>query len=266
MAIDSLCDSVYLNNGLGSIANAVRNKTGKSAFMTFPDGFVTEIGSISGGGGEAFAFLKVTYTEGGICSVSNGTTTITAEDTSGYYVFVIPTQGMWTVTLQYEGESYTRHININNYASVYELEIIAWDGWIFNPDNGGDQTYITGGWERGGTAGTLSVTAEYVAFKSGTSGTERMAKTVNPIDLYEFNTLKVRAYRDGTATSWAKYRVGISTSNLVPSIVVSQSVNSTPTDYEIDISELDKTQKYYVVITDAGSGSVGVHITSCQAV
>ena len=43
MAIDSLVDSTYLNNGLTSICNSVRGKTGGSAQLAFPTGIVTAI-------------------------------------------------------------------------------------------------------------------------------------------------------------------------------------------------------------------------------
>lgn len=38
---------------LTSIANAIRSKTGKTSSINFPNGFVSEIGSISGGGGSS---------------------------------------------------------------------------------------------------------------------------------------------------------------------------------------------------------------------
>lgn len=51
MAVDKLVDSAQLNSNLTDIADAIRAKTGKSASMEFPSEFVSEIESISGGGG-----------------------------------------------------------------------------------------------------------------------------------------------------------------------------------------------------------------------
>ena len=42
---------VVSDTSLTAVADAIREKTGKSAQMAFPDGFVDEIGDISGGGG-----------------------------------------------------------------------------------------------------------------------------------------------------------------------------------------------------------------------
>ena len=51
MAIDKLVDSAQLESDLTSVADAIRAKTGGTADLTFPADFVSEIGSISGGGG-----------------------------------------------------------------------------------------------------------------------------------------------------------------------------------------------------------------------
>jgi hypothetical protein len=53
MAIDKLVDSAQLNTDLTAVANAIRAKSGGSASLVFPGGFVSEIGSIQTGGGGA---------------------------------------------------------------------------------------------------------------------------------------------------------------------------------------------------------------------
>ena len=55
-----------------------------------------------GSGGDVYAFILVTYPAGSTCTASNGTTTLTAGDTSGSWVFKIPTPAStpetWTVS------------------------------------------------------------------------------------------------------------------------------------------------------------------------
>lgn len=51
MAYDKVVDSTVLDAGLTSVANAIRQKGGTSAALTFPQGFVDAIGEISGGEG-----------------------------------------------------------------------------------------------------------------------------------------------------------------------------------------------------------------------
>ena len=49
------------------------------------------------GGGIPYAIISVTYPAGSVCTCANGTRTLTAKDTSGKAMFVIPSAGTWTV-------------------------------------------------------------------------------------------------------------------------------------------------------------------------
>lgn len=51
-----------------------------------------------GSGGDVYAFIVATYPAGSVCTASSGSTTLTAGDTSGSWVFKIPAAGTWTVT------------------------------------------------------------------------------------------------------------------------------------------------------------------------
>lgn len=51
MAVDKLVDSAQLNSDLTSVANAIRAKSGGSGSLSFPSGFISEIGNIPSGGG-----------------------------------------------------------------------------------------------------------------------------------------------------------------------------------------------------------------------
>lgn len=51
MSVDKLVDSSQLDADLTSVANAIRTKGGTSAQLAFPQGFVSAIEAISGGGG-----------------------------------------------------------------------------------------------------------------------------------------------------------------------------------------------------------------------
>ena len=50
MALDALVDSTQLDSDLTDVADAIRAKTGGSTPLAFPNEFISEIGSISGGG------------------------------------------------------------------------------------------------------------------------------------------------------------------------------------------------------------------------
>ena len=75
MAIDKLVDSAQLESDLTDIADAIRAKTGGSADLQFPEDFVSEIGSISGGGeGWTWDTLANQNTPAGAVSFKTATT------------------------------------------------------------------------------------------------------------------------------------------------------------------------------------------------
>lgn len=99
-------------------ANAIRGKTSgiTNIIWSSGKGFADEIMQISS---STFAFIKVTYPSGSICTVTNGIVTLTATDTSGYAVFGIPEPTnipeAWTVSCTDGIVSDYTTINIENY-------------------------------------------------------------------------------------------------------------------------------------------------------
>ena len=60
-------------------------------------GIVEEIEKSEASAGKLFAVIGVTYPAGSTCTCTNGSKTLTAKDTSGKAIFVIPSAGTWTV-------------------------------------------------------------------------------------------------------------------------------------------------------------------------
>ena len=56
MALDKVVDSAALDAEMTSVANAIRAKTGNAATLAWPDGFLTAIAEITGGGGAGLAY------------------------------------------------------------------------------------------------------------------------------------------------------------------------------------------------------------------
>lgn len=78
MAYDKFVDSVLLDANLTSVADAIRSKTGKTESLAFPEAFITEINSISGGGS-----VKVVDSEdekGGIIRAITAQNSVLLED------------------------------------------------------------------------------------------------------------------------------------------------------------------------------------------
>ena len=78
------------------------------------------------GGGSSFAaVIQVTYTAGGVCTCQNGSTTLTAPDTSGSVNFKVKRAGTWVVTLTYAGLTATENVLITTDGESQHITIRA---------------------------------------------------------------------------------------------------------------------------------------------
>jgi hypothetical protein len=59
------------------------------------EAFITRRG---GSSAKVYAVIGVTYPTGSTCTCTDGVKTLTAKDTTGKALFVIPSAGTWTVT------------------------------------------------------------------------------------------------------------------------------------------------------------------------
>ena len=96
---------------------------------------------------DPYAIIVVTYPSGSTCTCTNGSTTLTAKDTSGKALFVIPSAGTWTVTAVSGSKSTSKTVSITaegqveTVALMFELVLfdnglvdgIAWD-YVYNQD------------------------------------------------------------------------------------------------------------------------------------
>ena len=90
------------------------------------------------------ATIHVTYPAGSTCTATDGTTTLTAPDTSGTWDCVVPNAGTWTVSLD-SGLSET--IDVTTSGETYTI-----DRWyLYN--QGDEHEAITGGWSTDGYTG-----------------------------------------------------------------------------------------------------------------
>ena len=132
------------------------------------------------------ATIDVTYPEGSICTCTCGDTTITAPDTSGHYVFTVPSVGTWTISSTDGIESASEDVVITSDEQTENVTLSYWNGYLF--DNGDQFTNVTGGWinSTGAEIKNTLIGEAYVASSFGS-----YVRTVNKIDLSEFSTLTV---------------------------------------------------------------------------
>lgn len=107
-------------------------------------------------GESAFAAgIQVTYNVGARCTCSDGSTTLTAPDTSGKHTFIVPHDGTWTVTVVLNSFTETQNVNIR-----YDCEYKSIS--LFKPKAYGikrDTSKTTSAWERTDSAVGKNATA-----------------------------------------------------------------------------------------------------------
>lgn len=82
-----------------------------------------------------YAVIGVTYPSGSVCTCSNGSVTLTAKDTTGKALFVIPTAGTWTVKAVSGSKSTSKAVSITAEGQV-EIVTLTYGLYIFKNGSG----------------------------------------------------------------------------------------------------------------------------------
>nr|DAR44553.1 MAG TPA: hypothetical protein [Caudoviricetes sp.] len=151
------------------------------------------------------ATIAVTWPAGSTCTCANGSTVLTAPDTSGSYTFTVTNTGTWTVscTNGTENASTTVSITADGQSATAKL---AYDLVLY--DSGDQYTDITGGWTGVGYTssgaegpGTLGDAAMIF---NGDGTHQPTLGTLNSIDFTGYNTLCVKGTVESTGSTVTK--------------------------------------------------------------
>ena len=102
------------------------------------------------GGGTPYAAIGVTYPSGSVCTCTNGTLTLTANDTTGKAIFVIPSAGTWTVKAVKGSKSKSKAVSITAEGQVATVTL-TYELYIFKSGSG-----LTAGYSVAGSGGNVS--------------------------------------------------------------------------------------------------------------
>lgn len=94
------------------------------------------------------ATINITYPAGSTCTCSDGSTTLTAPDTSGTWACVVPNAGTWTVSCTDGTESKSETVTITADGQSFAVELAYWNGDLYKAGN--EYEAITGGWQARG--------------------------------------------------------------------------------------------------------------------
>lgn len=212
------------------------------------------------------ATINITYPAGSTCTCSDGTTTISAPDTSGTWTCIVPNAGTWTVTATDGVENTSESVSITTDGQIVAIEL-SYLLWLYKSGN----TYnaVTGGWsvsEHPSTGGsfdgvlTLNDNSMLLSTEAwGGSVGYANAFTNNSIDLTGVNTLKFKitgigntAYSDRDGNTH-HFRFSLAVANERPT-------KQSPT-FAADMKIL-ATGEYSVDVSALTAGYVGIWITT----
>lgn len=213
------------------------------------------------------ATINITYPAGSTCTCSDGSTTLTAPDTSGTWACVVPNAGTWTVaaTDGMENTSETVSITTDGQTVAIELSYLL---WLYKSGNA--YNAVTGGWsvsEHSSTGGSfdgvLTLNDDSMVLSTevfGGSVGYANVFTNNSIDLSGINTLKFKITGIGDCISGTN--PAGDTVNFRFSLVVASErpTKQTPT-FTADLQVL-ATGEYSVDVSSINTGYVGVWITT----
>jgi len=141
------------------------------------------------------ATINITYPAGSTCTCSDGTTTLSAPDTSGTWACIVPNAGTWTVTSTSGTETDSKAVTITTDGQSTSVEL-SYALFLFKPNAPSD--IIAGEWEMPGNS-TVTAEAELTVKSVNNYNGDRTisARTKGQIDLTEYSTLQATCKASG---------------------------------------------------------------------
>lgn len=175
------------------------------------------------------ATINITYPAGSTCTCSDGTTTISAPDTSGTWACIVPNAGTWTVTSTSGTETDSKAVTITTDGQSTSVEL-SYALFLFKPNAPSD--IIAGEWEMPGNS-TVTAEAELTVKSVNNYNGDRSisARTKGQIDLTEYSTLQATCKASGGSDTKLEVYSG-------SSVVASTAIGADLTTVTVDISAL----------------------------
>lgn len=175
------------------------------------------------------ATINITYPAGSTCTCSDGTTTLSAPDTSGTWACIVPNTGTWTVTSTSGTETDSKAVTITTDGQSTSVEL-SYALFLFKPNAPSD--IIAGEWEMPANS-TVTAEAELVVKSVNNYNGDRIisARTKGQIDLTEYSTLQATCKASGGSNTKLEVYSG-------SSVVASAAIGTNLTTVTVDISAL----------------------------
>lgn len=175
------------------------------------------------------ATINITYPAGSTCTCSDGTTTLSAPDTSGTWACIVPNAGTWKVTSTSGTETDSKDVTITTDGQSTSVEL-SYALFLFKPNAPSD--IIAGEWEMPANS-TVTAEAELTVKSVNNFNGGRLisARTKGQIDMTEYSTLQATCKASGGSNTKLEVYSGSST-------VASTAIGTNLTTVTVDISAL----------------------------
>lgn len=207
------------------------------------------------------ATINVTYPVGSTCTAMNGTTTLTAPDTSGTWACIVPSAGTWTVSCSDGTKTATATVSITE-AGQAETVALAYELRMYTTGTKNVAWYSFHGGSQSAKAPTWG--ASYVSIRADLQ-TDTNGIRTDKLDLSAYKTLKLHIVSGDAGSGCATFGVtstapnGSTSSTGLPANAVAYQYlkkyggwTSTPDKvWSLDISSITEGYVYFVVATDA---------------
>lgn len=175
------------------------------------------------------ATINITYPAGSTCTCSDGTTTISAPDTSGTWACIVPNAGTWTVTSTSGTETDSKAVTITTDGQSTSVEL-SYALFLFKPNAPSD--IIAGEWEMPANSAVTAEAELTVKSVNNYNGNRIIsARTKGQIDLTEYSTLQATCKASGGSNTKLEVYSG-------SSVVASAAIGTNLTTVTVDISAL----------------------------
>lgn len=175
------------------------------------------------------ATINIAYPAGSTCTCSDGTTTLSAPDTSGTWACIVPNAGTWTVTSTSGAETDSKAVTITTDGQSTSVEL-SYALFLFKPNAPSD--IIAGEWEMPSNSAVTAEAELTVKPVNNFNGNRIIsARTKGQIDLTEYSTLQATCKASGGSNTKLEVYSGSSG-------VASTAIGTDLTTVTVDISAL----------------------------
>lgn len=129
------------------------------------------------------ATINITYPAGSTCTCSEGTTTLSAPDTSGTWACIVPNAGTWTVSSTDGDKSKSADVVIITNGQTESVTLL-YITYLFK--DGETYDSLTGGW-----GGTVNAEKQALEFLVAAGKTVNMA-TKSKVDMTDYSTISAK--------------------------------------------------------------------------